>query len=217
MEIPRFNFANSSIKTAAELDTADKGKGVDKFFKPGKYDVKIESVEVVGACKNDPTWCDVKVQYRGTGEKTIRDFLMVPTSDIKYGSKGVLMPFRRLQAFAGALGHDLQPENVGDVLKALFANPTKLIGHTVAIEVGYRKGYIHYTGKNEAGEKKYVIMTAEGSVLRDPATLQTVEFADFDAAKAYAVENKLPVSFFCDVVGVARSAAATTTASSIPW
>jgi hypothetical protein len=213
VEMPRFNFSKSSIKTDEELQAAAEAsnKG-SKFFQPGKYEVVIDAVEYKGPAKGDPTWGNLEVTYKGAGEKTIRDYILVPFQDVKYGDKGTLFPFRKVQNFGESLGTTVTMANLEAAMKALFANPEKLKGRPVSIEVGYRKGHVKYLGKHDDGTKRYGIVDRDGNSVRD-ADMKSVEFPDFEAALGYAEDQKIPVDKFVNVLSYEKSSVAAPKAS----
>jgi hypothetical protein len=95
LELPRFSFNNASIKTDEELAAAEaaSGKKGEKYLsKPGKYEVTIQAIEVTGPATNDPTWHKVRFTYADAGERTIRDTVLVPTTDIVYGGEEADLP-----------------------------------------------------------------------------------------------------------------------------
>lgn len=217
MEIPRFNFSNCSIKTDEELNAVqENSKKEDKFFKPGKYEVVIDSVEYTGQAPNDPNWGKLTVTYKGTGEKTIKDFLLIPFADVKYGVKGTLYPFRKIQKFGQALGTEVTVKTVEAAMKQLFANPVKLKGRAVGIEVGYEKGHVKYMGKTPEGSKQYSLADRDGNPIRDNA-MNVAVFPDFDAAYAYAEENKIPVDRFPRILDYAQSSLAAAAPAKSDW
>lgn len=66
VDIPRFDFSGATIKTEEELQAAEasSNKG-DKYFRPGKYDVEISTVEFKGAAKGDANWGQLEITYKG--------------------------------------------------------------------------------------------------------------------------------------------------------
>lgn len=207
LELPRFNFSSATIKTEDELAAleATQGKKGDKYLsKPGKYEVVIQTIEVTGPATSDPTWHKVRFTYMDAGERTIRDTVMVPTTDLVYGEKKTLFPFKKLQRFTGALGYELTASNVGEIMKTVFGQLKKLEGRPVSIEVGYQSAYIKYMGKD--GEASvYNIIDRDGNPVRD-AELNAVKFPDVDSAKNYAASASIQLGF-ANVLAYEKSAA----------
>lgn len=217
LEMPRFDFSGASIKSEEDLAAAEAAtnKG-DKYFKPGKYDVVINRVEFRGAAKSDPNWGNLEVEYRGTGEKLIRDYILVPFKDVTYGEKKSLFPFQKVKQFCAALGHTVRVETLGDTLKSVFGNTTKLTGKSVSIEVGYRKGHIKWVGKTAEGNTILHIIDRDGNAVRD-ADLNALEFADREAAEQFANDNKIAIDKYVNVLSYTQSATAQAPAKAANW
>lgn len=206
-DMPSFDFSSCSFtdgEALAEAEKANSGGG-GSVFKPGKYDARIAAALYRGPCKGDPTWGDFQLDLEGAGGKSIRAFIQVPFRDFKFGSKGTLFPFRKTKALLAALGYSTDFKDVPASMKACFAKPEKLVGRTVAIDVGYERSFVHYAGKAPSGAKRYVIMDQDKNPVRD-AQLNVVEFPDFESAMAWAEEKKLDVDKFPRVLAFEASA-----------
>ncbi len=216
IEMPKMDFSGASFKSDEELAAyeATQNKG-DKYFKPGRYEVVIDKVEFKGRNKNDDTWCDLVLTYKGTGEKTINSLVQVPTRDVKFGPKGTTFPFKNLKDFCLAIGHQVGPKNL-DVLKSVFAKPESLVGRPVTIDVGYRKGYVKYVGKRPDGAAFYNLMDRDHNPIRDVDN-NPVEFADRDAAFNYAADKNISVDKYVNVLAYSPSSVAQAAGSPAPW
>jgi hypothetical protein len=208
--IPKFNFSQASIKTDEELKTALSGeRGNDKYFRPGKYDVTIASVEYQGPAK-DTNWGKFLLTLKGTGEKSIRAQVIVPFRDQKYigaSGKPTMLMFLRFTQFMTALGHTVTLDNLEETLTSVFANPERtLTGKVLGVEIGYDNNHIAYRGKDEIGVKKYVIQMKDGSVLSD-ASGKEITFPDIDSAKARAEQNQINLQEYVNVLSYHTSAA----------
>lgn len=213
IEMPRFDFSNVSFKTQEELEAHDKANGggtrfVEKYFKPGQYDVTITSIDCLGKAQKDDSWVNLVVHYQGTGEKTINGLIQIPTRDVKYGPRGTTYPYRVLQEFCKALGHNLTVETLGQTVKSLFSRPEKLAGTSLRIAVGYAKGYAKYAGKRDDGTAYFVLMDRNHESVKDDSGLD-LQFGDKTSAELYAQANKIPFDKYTQVLGFAASPRAT--------
>ncbi len=192
-EMPKFDFSGASIGSDAELDEALKSEAnTDRRFEPGKYEVEIENVTYHAKGKNDDTWTTLAVELRGTGDRKIRTFVLVPSRDLRYGPKKTLFPFKNLQSFCSALGAELKRENAEQVLKQLFSKFDTLKGARVSIELGFKKGFVKYIGKNSEGANQYHLHTQDGNVVC-ASNDQPIVFADFAAAAEHAKQNSIEI------------------------
>ncbi len=199
--MPKFDFSKSTVKTTEELEAlAPKDS---KFFRPGRHEVVIAGVEYTGAAK-DPNWGKLTVTYGGTGDKTIKDFVLIPFSDIKYGEKQTIYPFKKLQNLVSGLGLTLTPENMGDVMNTLFKDTTVLTGLHLIIEVGYQNGHLKFSRVDD--QTVVNIVEKGGELLTDGVSKDPLIFSDADSALAYAEQKGLKVDRFVNVVGYDKSA-----------
>lgn len=211
-DLPRFNFSKSSIKSTADLDKALEAESgtADKYFKPGKYEVKVIAAVHQGPSKNNPTWQKFLLTLKGASKATTTYQIAVPFETIEYKTatgKNPLFMYTKLVKLMAGLGVTLTPESLEKVLPEYFTNVEKaLVGRQLSIEVGYRGNFIKYMGKNGEGKTQYQIQLSNGTVLPDV-------FADFKAAEAFAVSKSIEVSKFVevtDITSVATGAAAGT-------
>ena len=205
IEMPKFQLSSLSF-TDEELDAPETGGFKDKYFsKPGKYDTVISQVDYIGKAKNDDTWVNLVVHFKGTDEKTINSLIQVPTVDVAYGPKKTKFVFKKLQDFCRGIGVDLKVANAKDVVKKHFARPEKLVGKPVSIVVGYpdRKGYVKYAGKGASGQAVYNLMDAQHEPVRGVDGI--LEFADKASAELYAQEQMIPVEKYTQVLSYASA------------
>ncbi len=202
--MPKFDFSKSTVKTTEELEALAPKRGESKFFRPGRHEVVIAGVEYTGTAK-DPNWGKLTITYGGTGEKTIKDFVLIPFSDIKYGEKQTVYPFKKLQNLVAGLGLVLTPENMGDVMTTLFKDTTVLTGLHLIIEVGYQNGHLKFS-RNGADESVVNIVEKNGDLLTDGVSKEALIFSDADSALAYAEQKGLKVDRFVNVIGYDKSA-----------
>jgi hypothetical protein len=201
LEMPRFEFGDCDIKDDETLN-AELAKTQDfdsKFFKPGKHDVVIKELKFIGLAKQDKNWGQLEVVYEGAKERTIKEYVMIPFKDVRYGANKTMYPFSRFKDFCKGLGVELSIANLGETLKTTFAKPEKLVGTPLSIDIGYKNGYVKYDGKTEANTNKYVIVLRDGNQLVSSENAPLI-FPDRAAALSYANDNKLAVDEYTNVL-----------------
>lgn len=213
--IPKFNFSESVIKTEEELQASMESAGNSKFFRPGRYDVTIESVEYQGLAKDD-RWGKFLLTLKGTGEKSIRAQVIVPFRGIEFVNKnGKPSKFNYVKfvEFMTAIGKPVKVEELETLLPAVWSNPDRtLVGLNVGIDVGYDRTHIRYDGKDEIGLKRYAIEYGDGSTLCD-ASGKVMVFNDYDSALAHAEANQIEIQRFSNVLGYTTPTAGNTNTS----
>lgn len=186
-----------------KLQTAEvpevKGEFVDKFFRKGRYDdVHISAITEFPVHENskDKTWVSFMFTY-SLGDKSINQFIQVPTVKFTYGEKGLTIPFEILVRFLGAVGVEVNKENAADIIPLIFAvNLKALEGKKLSIEVGYKA---HYAAKSEAGIH---LFRPDGKpILSEDGTNPEI-FPDFTAAESFAAGNNLRFQKFPEVVKI---------------
>lgn len=216
IEMPKFNFSQSTIKTEAEFNKQEGDQTGGKYLRPGRHEVVITKVEYTGVAK-DPNWGKFTLTLTGTGDKTTRYFLMVPFRDVMYvgkSGKPTGIVYKKFKDLMGALGATITVDSLGEVLPTYFSNGgSALVGLKLAIELGYDGNYIKYAGKNEDGTKRYEIALKDGSVLLSKDALQPVTFPDPAAAEAFAVSSQIPIQKFPEILEVAQAAGGPTLAA----
>lgn len=169
-------FKNDLSKKVIEENTGSKAS-TSKVFMPGQYDVKIAGVEEQGANRYDPSWLGYKFTFEGVGEKTINEWINVPTEDTASPALDGIYEnstFNRLIRFLSVLGLDVtQPTS--DLLTQAFEKPETLVGAHVKITVGYRGPHADYV-KADGG---YRILNRDNQVMADEI------FETRDAVAAY--------------------------------
>jgi hypothetical protein len=200
-EMPRFDFSDCEL-SSEEVAEAEKKEGGD-WFKPGKHDVEIQSVEYRGPAK-DPNWGKLSITLEGTGGKTIMDFPMIPfkTPVYKSANKDTMFPWKKFKGFCAGLGLEVTRDNVESVLKNNFADVKKLNKRKLTIQVGYQRGHVEGAGDGS----HYKIVLQDGNDLVDSKTREVVLFSDRAAAHNYATENKLAVDKFTSVLSYEKAA-----------
>lgn len=211
LEMPKFNFSQSSIKTDDEFNKQEGDQSGSKYLRPGRHEVVITKVEYTGP-GNDKNWGKFTLTLTGTGDKTTRMFLLVPFRDVMYVNpngkgKPTGLMFKKFKDAMSALGVTISVETLGTVLPTYFGNGGEaLVGAKLAIELGYDGNYIKYAGKNEDGTKRYEIALKDGSVLLDKVSMQPVTFPDPNAAEAYAQSSQIIIQKFPSILEVAAPA-----------
>lgn len=204
--MPRFDFSQCEIKDDEQLEAkiAEQALG-GKYFEPGKYDVVVDDVEFTGLSEKDPTWGNLQVTLKGTNDRTIKSFIMIPFKEVTYGEKKTMFVFRQFRTFCSALGVTVTRANLEETMKTVFAKPERLKGTALSIEVGYQKGYVKYAGKSEDGGAKYTIHTQDGNPVCGPDQRPLI-FPDRAAANNYAIENGIAIDKFPRVLSYTASA-----------
>lgn len=221
IQVPKFNFTGSTIKTEAEMAAeSDKAGGSGgKYLKPGRHEVTITEVEYKGLAK-DQNWGKFTLTLTGTGDKTIKSFLIVPFRDVMYvgaSGKPTAFMYKKFKEFMAGLGVEVTVESLGDVLPQYFGNGgAGLVGLNVAIEVGYEGNYTRYAGKAENGEKKYNIVFADGALLMD-RQLQVINFPDYASATNYAEANQIKLQAFPEILSYSQPSRGNVTAGAGNW
>lgn len=214
MTLPKFNFANSEIKSTADLQKAKDAEGsTGKHFRPGIYELKGVKVEYQGPAK-DKTWHKYLFTWEGAGGKVATDQIMVPTSKVTFTvakgsgkSEESLFMFNKLTAFVESVfGVVLVIETLADSLTQVFGNIEKqFVGKTVSATIGYKGNYLKYDGANEDGSKRIVIQLTDGNCITENGVVKA--FPDFEAAKNYCTAQKPPinVSEYTEIRSYAKS------------
>lgn len=210
MSLPKFDFSKSTIKTTEALNTELKnaGEGESKFFRPGSYELEIVKVEHQGPA-GDPNWHKFLLHFEGAGGKEIRYQLFVPVADVVYKGKSGKPTFFMFQKFTKAMeavGVQVTVETLQDTLIKYFTNPDKVLkGLRVQAEIGYDGNYLRYEGKDDAGNKKYVIALDSGATVNGDDG-QPLVFPDWQSAEGYATQKSIEIEKFTNVLSLARSA-----------
>lgn len=221
-EMPKFDFSGCSIKNDEDLDQALAGdaKKESKVFKPGKHDVVIKAVVFEGMAKKDKTWGQLKVTLEGTNEKKTNVWVMFPTQDVKYGDKGTMFPFKKLQEFSKALGVELKASNLKPSLQSLFQKPEKLVGKSLSVKMAYEKAYPKFASKGDDGVNLNIIL-GDGSTLLEggvPLVIKgTTSEEAYQAAEKFALDNAIDYSGFPQVVEYFPASEAAPANEQIPW
>jgi len=216
----KFDFSKSSIQSDEELAQKMESSFKDRpYLDPGTYEVVIKSAKSVGTDKFDKSWEQFEIVYEDAGKKTLTSFVQIPTNDFEYkgtkNGKPSMRPFGRVKKLVHALtGQDLTARNAGDVLTTLFSKPEKgLVGKTLKITVGYERMHVAYKGKDEIGQKKYVIQDGKTGAVTADDSGKTLFFPEMDAAKEYAAANNISLQKFADVTVFERSVTAKSAAN----
>lgn len=203
-QMPKFDFSAASVRTSEELDALTPARKESPYFKAGKHEVKIVDVEYRGIAKGDTNWGSLALTYEGVGNKTIKEFVLIPFKDIVYGEKKTTYPFRKLQDLVAGLGLELTPETLPSVMSTLFANTDALKGLNIAIEVGYQNAHAKYSRPNADGVSTVTIVKKDGTVLND-ASGTPLTFADGNSAQEYANQVGIKFDAFMNVLSHAVS------------
>ncbi len=186
---PEFNLNADSLDYSDEAALeADLAKSGGKYFdEPGNVDLKIIAADFhknkeTGSiyCKGDDTWFNVKLTMQGAGDKEIDHWLQIPTSKIKFGTKGTLAVYKKLQQFFFGIGEEVTLNNLGKLVKKYFADPgAGLTGIAVNVDLGYEGPYVAKLPDSEdfAIYVKGTPLTEDGDIIRMPDRASAVQVA----------------------------------------
>lgn len=215
-ELPTFDLSQMSFKNDEELNAAEAATGSrdSKFFDPGQYDLRIAAVNFTGMSQKDTTWGKLQFELAGTGEKMMKDTILVPYRDIRYGTNATLLPFKKMKSFLSALGYDVKVETLQETLKAAFSKPERLIGKHVKADIGYDRAYIKYAGKATDGQGSvYEIVQKDKNVVVDNSG-NPLRFPSRDAAESFATARSIPIQRFTNILQYQKSSVQT---DDVPW
>ena len=159
-------FQGFSITVSNEEVEASKKSGGGPRLTPGEHELEILDVEYKGPVKADNTWLRYSLTLglpgtqRGENGKfkgTTFYSVMVPTENLRYKEK--LGVFNMLQSFFDAIGENLTPSSVPQLIPAYFSDPAGLVGLKIKATLGYKKPYIDYA------DKQFFIKKPDGCLL----------------------------------------------------
>ncbi len=193
-EAPKFNLSASNIGISQEKLTEELNKKGGKFFDPGNYDVEIVEADFHKNkttqsiyCANDDTWLNVAVTFKGVDDRQIRAWLQVPTSKITFGPKNTYAVYRKFAEFMAAIGQAVTTDNLGKVVPKFFADPKKLKGLKLNVDIGHTGPYI-----DRVSDTEYRIMKGN-KPLEDGDGVML--FPDRKSAAAYAEGEGIETGF----------------------
>ena len=195
-DVPQFNLNASNIDFASDEALQEElAKTGGQFFDaPGNYDLVISAAEFhtgkgTGTiyCKGDKTWFNVKLTLKSSDDKEINHWLQVPTTSIKFGEKETLNPFRKFQQFLFGIGEAVTIEKLNALCQKYFANPAKLVGQKVNVDLGYEGPYVH-----KQAEDTFVVMVKGKPLQEDGAD---VTLPDRASAVQYAKSQGIEPGF----------------------
>ncbi len=170
-DIPAEEFSKASGSTSTYLGE-------------GRHKVKIVEVGEPTPNRFDGSWVDVPVDVTDAAGKLGKMYLSIPTKSLQYQeTKGPsLRRANELLDFCRSAWGDTEfPKDVHVYLRKHFAEPSKLIGTSLEVEVGCPFG--KFIARKVGG----VVRLFKGDVQLDEG-----DFSSFDAAEAHAVSKKLP-------------------------
>lgn len=214
--LPKFDFSKSSVKSTAELEKeqAETGTLQNKNFLPGTYKCRIVSASFQGPA-SDPNWGKVLLTLEGLGGRTITHQLLIPLGDIKYktaSGKNPLFAYVKFQKFMEALGVNVTVETLGQTMAKYFADPNKALkNEEVEVDIGYDGNHVKYDGKDEAGNKRYVLAYRSGDPMNEDV------YPDFKSAQAAAEAQGLSIERFVEILAFRQGGATKTTGKTSNW
>lgn len=168
-----------------------------KFFKPGIYDLVIKTAEWHNPNQHDPSWYGLKLTLGdNTSNRTIRQFISVPTKSVRYNKPGIKNPlglFMMFREFVEGMGVSCQVDDVPGVLKNLFSDIQEgLVGNAVNVTIGYKAPYIENIAPGqfkvfEKDGREYKFDTEEAPIFADrSAAIAEVQIKyGLDLSKTY--------------------------------
>lgn len=216
---PVFNLKASNINfDSDEALQAEVAKGGGKYFDtPCNVDLVIAAAEFhknkeTGDiyCKGDNTWFNVKVTLKAADERSIEHWIQVPTVKLDFGEKKTLAVFRKFQEFLIGLGEVVTIAKIQGLLEKYFADPAKLVGQKVNVDLGYEGPYV--VKVTDADE---FVVIVKGQPLKDDGV--EVRLPDRSSAIQYAKSQGIEPSFLRVLKFTAKKPAKASKAASTDW
>lgn len=192
---PVFNLTASNIgfKNDEEFQEELNKTGGKYFDSPGNYDLTISAAvfhenKETGSiyCKGDETWVNVKVTLTSTDGRSIDHWLQVPTTKVTFGPKDTLNVYKKFQQFLYGIGESGAIKELNKLLNKYFADPAKLVGKKVNVDLGYEGPHVVNQGDG------YVVMV-KGKALQEDGV--DVVLPDRGAAIQYAKSQGIEPGF----------------------
>jgi hypothetical protein len=180
-----------------ELDAASNAAGsggASKYLDKGNHEVEIMEAVWDGQARADETWFKLKVTFKDAKDRTIREWMLIPTTSAKYGPDKKDGVFLKLQRFLNALGFVLDRDSAEKLVPSIFKDPSKLLGLKLKIDVGYRAHHVNYVSKGN-----FTLSTSKGDSVNDSTTGKPVQFEDRKSAEEYCAVYNLDFSKYPDV------------------
>jgi hypothetical protein len=123
-----------------------------KFFLPGEYDLKIVEAyeEEKGSPSKDPSWKKLALKFSNEDEtKSVRTWVQFPTESLEFKNtteKGAKFHVDTLLAVIRAFGHSTSESALVDSICAVFETPSKLVGKTIKVKIGYKGNHLERLG-----------------------------------------------------------------------
>ena len=186
MKAPVFNLNASNVNFDDASLQAELDKKTSKYFdEPGNYDLVISAAEYhigkdtgTSACKGDDTWHNVKITFSHVDGRSINHWLQIPTAKVTYGDKETLNPYRKFQQFLFGLGESVQIAQLQGLLTKYFADPNKLVGQKVNVDLGYEGPYVE---RNSEGAFNIIVkgqaLSEDGVAVALPDRASAVQYA----------------------------------------
>lgn len=192
MEMPKFNFNFKTDLSEQDLVKAE-NFGSFKQFEPGSYDLQIINAKFHKPSESDPTWGIAEVTFGGIDDRSIKSYVLFPTSHIEYrkhGIKNPLIMIGKFREFLRSIGVSPEISNLNSVMKEYFSDLSYLIGLTANVVIDYEGNHLAY----DPATKEYALVDKKGNRLSDAS------YTDRDAAKADAAELGTELKNFTKIV-----------------
>lgn len=190
-------FDGFAIDVTAEEVEASKTKSNGPRLTPGEHDLEVLDAEYKGPVQADNTWLrySLTVGFPGTQRGDNGKFkgttfhsVMVPTVNIRYKDK--LGVFNMLQSFFDAIGENLTPSSVPQLIPAYFSDPAGLVGLKLKVTLGYKKPYIDYA------DKQFFIKKPDGTLLVEGG------FPNRESAEGQCFTDNIEIQKYIEVIRV---------------
>lgn len=211
--MPTYNFKSDITDADLDVEIAKTKSSGGKSLKPGNHDLTILSAVFHKMSDGDPSWAGYKVEL-GRDEKTIRTYLMIPTAGPRYNKPGIKNPmimYVKLMEFLDAAGLKTEQEIIGKVLGQLYANPSKLVGKVVNVDIGYKGPYVGYVGENQ-----FKLFERDGTPFKATEVGDT-PFPDRDSAVAEAASYGVVAQTFPEITKFHAAKKVVKAADTDPW
>ncbi len=179
--------------TAEEFETKRK-QTTGKFINdPGTYSLVVTGVDIKGANQKDAQWADVVFTLENPEGQSYNHYVSLPLTAARsflFGPKKTLYAYNDLDKFLRGFGVVLEYSNAITQLQDLFSDPAiTFVGKPISMRLGYQSNRSKYVGKSDTGSQ-YILVD------KDDKQIGTEVFSGFEAAEAFADEQKIKLQKF---------------------
>jgi hypothetical protein len=162
-----------------------------KFFEKGVYDVVIAETSVQGPAAADANWTKIKMILKGTGEKKLTHYLLIPEGgNWKYIKDGKATMFcaHQFKGFCAAIGLD-DPVFAMDLLKN-----GGMVGKYLKMETQWARNTCHIEYNKEL--KARILVNTFGEPVE---AAKGLKFDKREEAELFCAQNNLKYNGFAEV------------------